>query len=78
MSAKQIFGMDVVEDPRMPPGTWKLAAPLPPYDDVFVSYAGMTFVRKMTRDDFAAMQKASPSSPSPLPDASPRTPHRGG
>ena len=56
---KQIFGMDVIEDPNMPPGTFKLVNPMAPYDDAYVSYAGMTFVRKMTREDFKAAYPAA-------------------
>lgn len=64
MERKQIFGMDVVEDATMPPGTFKLVTPAP-YDDVYVSDRGMTFVRKMTRAEFDKfVRKAlSPSSP---------------
>ncbi|MGV1682889.1 hypothetical protein [Sphingopyxis sp. NJF-3] len=51
MERKQIFGMDVIEDPNMPPGTFKLVNPAP-HDDVYVSDRGMTFVRKMTRAEF--------------------------
>lgn len=51
---KQIFGMDVIEDPNMPPGTFKLVNPSP-HDDVYVSDRGMTFVRKMTRAEFDAL-----------------------
>jgi hypothetical protein len=51
MERKQIFGMDVVEDAAMTPGTFKLVNPAP-HDDVYVSERGMTFVRKMTRDEF--------------------------
>lgn len=51
MERKQIFGMDVIEDPDMPPGTFKLVSPAP-HDDVYVSDRGMTFVRKMTRAEF--------------------------
>ena len=56
MGHKQIFGMDVVEDPTMMPGTFKLVNPAP-HDDVYVSQRGMTFVRKMTRDEFDALCK---------------------
>lgn len=51
MERKQIFGMDVIEDPDMSPGTFKLVNPAP-HDDVYVSDRGMTFVRKMTRAEF--------------------------
>ena len=51
MEPKQLFGMDVIEDPDMPPGTFKLVNPAP-HDDVYVSDRGMTFVRKMTRAEF--------------------------
>lgn len=54
MEMKQLFGMDVIEDEAMTPGTWKLANPMEPYENVYVSYAGMTFVQKMTRDEFKA------------------------
>lgn len=55
---KQIFGMDVIDDEAMAPGTFKLVNSMAPYDDVYVSYAGMTFVRKMTREDFKAAYPA--------------------
>ena len=58
MERKQLFGMDVVEDPTMPPGTFKLVNPAP-HDDVYVSQRGMTFVRKMTREDFKAANPAA-------------------
>lgn len=51
MERKQIFGMDVIEDPTMAPGTFKLVTPAP-HDDVYVSNRGMTFIRKMTRAEF--------------------------
>lgn len=67
MERKQIFGMDVIEDPTMPPGTFKMINPFEPYENIFVSYAGMTFVKKMTREEFKAAYPSNPAARQPKP-----------
>ena len=60
MERKQIFGMDVIEEDTIAPGAWKLVNPMAPYDNVYVSHAGMTFARKMTREEFRAAYPPKP------------------
>lgn len=55
--------------------TFKMVNPFEPYENIYVSYAGMTFVKKMTREEFKAAYPSNPAARQPTASRPPDSPH---